>query len=142
SFEVSDVHRVHGGETVASAEHVAKALARWHERGETAGDIAFWKNHLEGFQSAKAFALVVDALLAKNDFRASMALLMNWMGQADRIPLEDGDHSFHTLALRWMLTVTIDRPQSTGQERASAEIPTNDSRALVSRFFDHLEANA
>src|SRR5262249_26090709 len=33
TVEVSDVRRVHGGEQASSAEHVAKALARWQERG-------------------------------------------------------------------------------------------------------------
>src|SRR5207245_3330675 len=106
TVEVSDVRRVHGGETVASAEHVANALARWRERGETTADLAFWRDHLEGFQSAKAFALVVDALLRKEDYRAAMALLVNWLGQAEQVSLEDGGHSFHTLALRWMLACT------------------------------------
>ncbi|HEV3119909.1 MAG TPA: hypothetical protein VGY58_22810, partial [Gemmataceae bacterium] len=87
SVEVSDVHRVHGGEALASATHVGTALTRWHERGETTADLAFWREHLEGFQSPKAFALVVDALLRKRDFRAAMALLMNWLGQAETVPL-------------------------------------------------------
>jgi hypothetical protein len=140
SFEVGEVRRVHGGETVAAAEHVAQALAHWHERGETAGDIAFWKDHLEGFQSPEAFALVVDALLDKDDLRASMALLMNWVGQAEQIPLEDGDFSFHALAIRWMLMATSDRP---GQDEALEDrTSTADFWPLVTRFFDYLEANA
>jgi len=111
---VNEVRRVHGGDTVASAEHVVAALSRWRERGETAADLAFWREHLQGFQSAKAFALVVDALLRKRDYRAAMALLMNWLGQAEQVPLEDGDYSFHGLALRWMLSLI-------GSERENAE---------------------
>ena len=64
---------MHGGEAVASTEHVAVALARWHERGETAADLAFWRQHLQDFQSPKAFALVVEALLKKQDYRAALA---------------------------------------------------------------------
>ena len=138
SFEVSDVRRVHGAETATSAEHIAKALTRWHERGETAGDIAFWKNNLEGIQTPKAFALVIDALLRRDDFRASMALLMNWLGQADAIPLENGDYSFQTLALRWMLAVTGDREATD----TTMPIPVGDRWSLVRKFFDYLEANA
>jgi hypothetical protein len=130
SVEVSDVRRVHGGETVASAEHVARALARWHERGETAADLAFWREHLEGFLSPKAFALVVDALIRKEDYRAAMALLMNWLGQAQRVPLENGDYSFHSLALRWMLNLAGRGGQATA------------SWPLIRKFFDYLEANA
>jgi hypothetical protein len=125
SVEVSDVRRVHGGEAVGSARHVAATLMRWHQRGEAAADLGFWREHLEGFQSAKAFALVVDALLSKEDYRAAMALLMAWLSQA-QVPLEDGDYSFHTLALRWML----------GVSRSS------DAWPLVKKFFDYLEANA
>jgi hypothetical protein len=138
SYEVSDVRRVHGAETAASAEHIAKALTRWHERGETAGDIAFWKNNLEGIQTPKAFALIIDALLRRDDFRASMALLMNWLGQADTIPLENGDYSFQTLALRWMLAVTGDREAADTQTPIAAA----DRWSLVRKFFDYLEANA
>jgi hypothetical protein len=133
SVEVSDIRRVHGGETVASAEHVGAALARWHERGETTADLAFWREHLEGFQSPKAFALVVDALLGKGDYRAALALLMNWLGQAEVVELEQGEYSFHTLALRWMLGI-LETPES-GDEH---ERPWS----LVKRFFDYLEANA
>ena len=64
---------------------------RWHERGEAAADLAFWRDQLDDFRSPKAFALVVDALLRKGDYRAALALLTNWLGQAEQVPLEDGD---------------------------------------------------
>jgi hypothetical protein len=124
TVDVSGVQRVHGGEALASAEHVALALARRREQGEAAADLAFWRQHLEGFRSPKAFALVVDALLRKEDYRAAMALLMSWMGQVEQVPLEEGEYSFHALALRWLLGVT----RSPGP--------------LVRKFFDYLEANA
>src|SRR5262249_33829198 len=127
SATVSDIDRVHGGESADVAEHVAGALARWHERGEATADLGFWKQHLEGFRSPKAFALVVDALLDKRDFRASMALLMNWLGQVEQVPLEDGEYSFHALALRWLLELA-NEPEGTWP--------------LMAKFFDYLEANA
>jgi hypothetical protein len=130
SAEVSDVHRVHGGETVDSARHVGAALASWHERGQAAADLAFWRQHLADFQTPKAFSLVVDALLRKEDYRAAMALLMNWLGQAEHVPLEEGDYSFHTLALRWILGFTKNREAN------------SNTWPLVLRFFDYLEANA
>src|SRR5262249_44055356 len=111
SVEVSGIRRVHGGEAVDAAQHVAGALARWHERGEATADLAFWKQHLEGFRSPKAFALVVDALLDNGDFRASMALLINWLGQVEQVPLEEGDYSFHALALRWLLELVSEEHQ-------------------------------
>jgi hypothetical protein len=135
SVEVGEVRRVHGGEAAASAEHVAGALARWRERGEATADLAFWRRHLEGFRSPKAFALVVEALLRKQDYQASMALLINWLGQAEQVPLEEGEHSFHGLALRWMLGVT-------GTQYSVLSTQYSEAWPLVRKFFDYLEANA
>ena len=96
--EVSDIRRVSGEEAASSAEHVATALGRWHQRGEASADLAFWRQYLDSFHSPKAFALVVDALLRKEDYRAALALLINWVGQAGQVLLEEGPHSFHNLA--------------------------------------------
>jgi hypothetical protein len=133
TVEVSDVRRVSGREALGSARHVGEALSHWHARGEAAGDLAFWREHLENFRSPKAFALVVDALLRKNDYRAAMALLINWLGQVEQVPLEDGAYSFHALALRWMLGQAANgvSPDDAG--------PKPD---LVRKLFDYLEANA
>lgn len=132
SVEVQDVRRVHGGEAVHSAEHLAKALGRWHEQGTAAGDLAFWKRHLEGFRSPKAFALVVEALLRQRDYRAALALLVNWVGQVEQVPFEDGTHSFHALAVQWLLAVT------SGSEAADPKA----CFTLARKFLDYLEANA
>ncbi len=154
TFEVSDVRRVHGGEAADSATHVAKALARWHARGEAPADLAFWRDLLEGFRAPKSFALVVDALLRKEDYRAAQALLTAWLGRAEQVPLEDGVWSFPTLALRWMLALT--RPARGGERGARvfeesgvfaipgprSALPLRERQTLVVKFFDYLEANA
>ncbi|MBI3407870.1 MAG: hypothetical protein HY040_05880 [Planctomycetes bacterium] len=134
---VGDMPHIHGEEAAASAEHVAGALTRWRERGAAGVDLAFWREHLEGFHTSKSFALVVEALLRKEDFRAAMALLMTWLGQTEQAPLEDGPHSFHQLALRWMLGVCALASRDHGEFTPGAG-PV----ALVRRFFDYLEANA
>ena len=131
TVEVADVRRLHGGEIVASTDHLATTLALWHERGETAADLAFWREHLDGFQTPKAFAQVVEALLRKRDYRAAMALLMNWLGHADSVSLEEDDFSFHALAIRWMWNCTRTAPTS-----------ATETWPLVVRFLDYLEANA
>jgi hypothetical protein len=146
---VSEVRPVHGGEAVASAGQVAEALAHWHDRGQASADLAFWREHLLGFRSPKAFALVVEALLRKSDYRAAMGLLVNWASQAEQIPLENGEHSFHALALQWILAVTS---VADGGGRVAGEEPSSattqhpplvtESWPLVRRFIDHLEANA
>jgi hypothetical protein len=147
--EVGELRRVHGGEAASSAEHVAMTLAEWHERGEATSDLAFWRGLLEGFRSPKSFALVVDTLLRKADYRAAMALLINWLGQAEQVPLEDGVYSFPVLALRWMLAVTrpddADPLAGRASDGAAPSLarPANESRReLVEKFFDYLEANA
>ncbi|MSQ93691.1 MAG: hypothetical protein EXR98_03950 [Gemmataceae bacterium] len=129
---VSDIDHVHGSEATQSAEHVAKSLTRWRERGAGAADLAFWREQLDGFRTAKAFALVVDALLRQEDFRASASLLMTWLSQANEVPLVEGDHSFHQLALRWMLGIAL-------AAEADADTPL---RELAVKCFDYLEANA
>jgi hypothetical protein len=117
---------------VQSAEHVAQALERWHERGMGSAELRFWRDQLEGFRTPKAFAYVVDALLDKQDYQAAMGLLMTWLSQSGAVPLVESEHSFYHLALRWMLGVT-------GAGDESAQAATMD---LVMRFFDALEANA
>ena len=130
---VSDIEHVHGNEATQSAEHVARSLTRWRQHGAASADLAFWRDQLDGFRSAKAFALVVDALLHKHDFRAAAALLMTWLSQAEEVPLVEGDHSFHQLALRWMLGIGL----AAANEASHAAL-----LELVVKFFDYLEANA
>jgi hypothetical protein len=132
TVEVADVRRVHGGEAAASAEHVATALARWRERGAATADLGFWRDHLDGFRTPKSFALVVDALLNKQDHRAAMSLLVNWLGHADQVPLEEGEHNFHLLALRWMLSLGKTENSKVGGAQLD----------LAIKFIDYLEANA
>lgn len=127
TLDVSDVTHINGGQEVKSAEHVAGALAKWRERGSAAADLAFWREQHEGFHTPKGFALVVDALLQKEDFRAAMALLMTWLENAEQVPLEEGEHSFHTLALRWMLGVCKAK---------------SGAAQIITKFLDYLEANA
>jgi hypothetical protein len=130
---VAEIPHVQGAEAVKSAEHVANALAQWRERGTASADLSFWKKHLDRFHSPKAFALVVEALLEKSDFQAAMALLMTWLSHADEVPLEDGDFSFHNLALRWMLALCPLKDQAAS---------TSGNARLAIKFFEYLEVNA
>ncbi|MBI2808740.1 MAG: hypothetical protein HYX68_27445 [Planctomycetes bacterium] len=130
---VSDLDHVHGSQATQSAEHVARSLTRWRERGAGAADLTFWREQLDGFRSVEAFALVVHALLFREDFRASASLLMTWLSQADQTPLVDGDHSFHQHALRWMLAIGL----AAEDEKQGPAL-----RELAVKFFDYLEANA
>jgi hypothetical protein len=140
---VSDIPHFQGGEATQSAQQVAQALSRWRERGAASADLAFWREHLEGFHSPKAFALVVDALLRKQDFRAAMALLMTWLSQVEEVPLEEGDFSFYQLALRWMLGVcTLSHVEGTTEGDKGRRGERERITGLIIKFFDYLEANA
>ena len=102
----------------------------------------------------RAFALVVDTLLRKGDYRAALALMTSWIGQVEQVPLEDG-------RLLPCAGAAVDaRPDSTGAfvPLGSAELgprarrpstrtlpqplPPQQRRELVLKFFDYLEANA
>jgi len=80
STEVGGVEGISGAEIAESAEHVATALRAWHEAGTAAGDVAFWRGHVERFRSPKAYALVVEALLEQRDPVAAMAVEHGWRG--------------------------------------------------------------
>jgi hypothetical protein len=128
---VSGVKRVVGKEIEISTNLVAGALNAWHKAGAASGDIAFWRMFVDQFDSPKAFQLVVEALLEQGDLVASMALMMQWVSQVEYTPLEDGDASFHQLAIRWLRSVE------------ARQLETDiDQWPLVVKFFAHLEASA
>jgi hypothetical protein len=138
--EVGDLRKVQGRDALA-ARQVARALGLWHERGEATADLAFWRDRLDTFRSPKAFALVVDALLAKADFKAALGLLACWLGQAEQIPLEEGIYSFHGLALRWMLALC--QPEDVDlEDLPRPDFSPAERQTLAARFLDQLEANA
>jgi hypothetical protein len=128
---VSEVKRLVGKEIEISTNLVAGALSAWHKAGAAAGDVKFWRMFVDQFDSPKAFQLVVEALLERGDRVAAMALMLQWVSQVDYTPLEDGDASFHPLALRWLRSVE-------DYEHASG----SDQWPLVAKFLQHLEASA
>lgn len=134
TLEVSGIEHISGREAHRSAEHVAQSLAAWRTAGAAAGDIAFWRGQVESFNSPKAYALVVAPLLDQADLTAAMALLMQWVAQAQQVPLTDGDHSFHDLARRWFALA--------GKTAIPASMPSADGWRLGKKFLDYLEANA
>jgi hypothetical protein len=131
SASVSGVKRLVGKEIEVSTNLVAGALAAWQKAGAAAGDVRFWRMFVDQFDSSKAFQLVVEALLERGDKVASMALMLQWVSQADRTSLEEGDASFHSLAMRWLRAVE--------EEQIATGI---DQWPLLSKFFAHLEASA
>lgn len=137
AHEVQTVEATDALDAYHAAEHVAEALNLWHKGGAAAGNIGFWAPHAAMFDSPKAYALVIEALLQRSDYVASMALLIHWLGQADRVPLERGPSSFHRLAEAWQLQL---RRACLDTSRTPEEIDRTWS--LVGKFFDYAEANA
>ncbi|HZN36306.1 MAG TPA: hypothetical protein VFB80_20900 [Pirellulaceae bacterium] len=135
--EVSSVEAVDPLVVHRAAERVAQAMQVWHQGGAAAGDVAFWAPHAEMFDSPKAYALVIEALLDRGDYVATMALLVHWLGQADRIGLARADVSWHELAERWF-----------GEVTSLAGVDPADTAAArkwwdtARKFLDYLEANA
>jgi hypothetical protein len=150
AHEVSDVEATDPQETLDSAELVAKALSLWHAGGAAAGDVRFWAPHAKLFDSPKAYALVVESLLERNDFVASMALLVHWLDQADRVGLQKGSASFSDLARRWLqrLEFVLECNQSTKASDGGTTAPGQSVQnpglnwSVAQKFFDSLEANA
>ncbi|MEQ8836590.1 MAG: hypothetical protein RID07_07280, partial [Lacipirellulaceae bacterium] len=133
---VEGVDRLVAKEIEVSANLVSGALNAWHKAGAASGDIAFWQMFVEEFDSSKAFQMVIEALLDHGDTVASRALMMQWVNQRDRTPLDDGDADLGPLAFRWLATVEAQ------QHAAPEESSEKDRWPQVAKFFAYLEANA
>jgi len=158
---VESVEAVDPMESYESANLVARALQLWHRGGAAAGDVKFWAPHADLFDSPRAYALVVNAMLDRKDFVASMALLIHWLDNAPRIGLRLGGSSLPHLAVRWLVRLRIAAgiqsdedsfgtdepliyPRLTSSEDAVEPIepPLENAWPLARKFFDYLEANA
>lgn len=134
SDAVEDLPDVDGLESWESATHVSEIMSEWKSAGEASGDISFWRDRVEKFQSAQSYALVVDALLLKEDEVAAMGLLMQWLNQIDEVGFECPQHSIFNLLIRWMKLVCRD---------GEGEITESSQREVtIRRMFAFLEANA
>ena len=128
---IEDLPDVPGEESWEAAVNVAHALAQWRSAGAAAGDISFWRQHVERFASAQAYAQVVEALLEKRDHVAALGLLMQWLSQIEEVGFESNAESIFSLLIRWMRLVTAGKPDADGGRAA-----------VICRMFDYLEANA
>ncbi len=99
--EVSSANAVNPKEIVKAAEHVAQALNLWHKGGASTGNLEFWAEHAKMFDSPQAYALVVDALLLRDDLSTAMALLIHWLSRSHAVPLRHGECSFYDFVRRW-----------------------------------------
>jgi len=166
AHEVMAVEAVDASEIFEASELVAQALRLWHIGGAETGDISFWAQHAELFDSPKAYTLVIDALLHREDYATAMALLVHWLSQADKIGLQQGDSSFHNLAFRWIVeqkkllleqvsnsadsnstdSDSADQKSGVGESSGSKQIVGADTPEVIwkriRKFHDFVEANA
>ncbi|MDR1924155.1 MAG: hypothetical protein LBQ66_07250 [Planctomycetaceae bacterium] len=148
---VSGLESFSGNESWESAAVVSTSLAAWHKAGTAAGDVAFWNRHVERFNSTKAYVLLAEALLDQDDPVASMALMMHWLSNSEKIPLTQGDYSFHAIAMRWMeqLWNDTDKGDDANKPKQISKKPVRvnplsfeERWMLTKKFFDFTEANA
>lgn len=130
---VEDLPEVSGDESFEAACTVADVLSDWRSAGEASGDISFWREHVEVFDTSRAHGDVVAVLLSKRDYIAAMGMLMQWLSRLDEFGFESSEVSVFELLLRWMNLVTSDEA-----DIASAQ----DRIGIIRRFFDYLEVNS
>ncbi len=135
--EVASIQGISGRRTRESADRVATALRAWQEAGTAAGDVAFWREHVEQFHSPKSYALVVEALLQKGDLVAAMVLLIQWLSRAEDVSPSEENYSFYDLASRWMEDVW-----GVGHPGPGSGVEPSRRWPLACKFLDFLEANA
>ncbi len=151
AHQVSDVAATDSQEALESSQLVSRALRLWHQGGAAAGDLKFWAPHADLFDSPKAYALVIEALLDRHDFVSGMALLVHWLSQAGRVGLQSGNTSYSDLARIWLeqLFEYSNEPQSASTHGQSSNAPKQADTpkspdfvwSMVEKFFDYLEAN-
>ena len=141
TLDLAEIHSISGAETYESIQIVVSALEAWYEAGTAAGDIAFWRPRVANFNSSKAYTLLIEALLDQKDPIASMALLISWLSQSEIFKLDDGDYSFHPLALRWMEDLWY---PATKEQRLLGRKGNQlqDGWEMAKRFVGMVEANA
>lgn len=155
---VSSIEAADPLESYESAKLVARALRLWHEGGAEAGNVGFWAPHADLFDSPRAYALVISALLDREDFVPAMALLVHWLSNAERIGLRLGESSLPHLSEQWLLRLRshwtnhhldpetptgeekTDSPQSPVPSASGGKQPSDDTNPEASKAAAHREA--
>ncbi len=139
AHEVSDIHATDPQDSFESAELVSTALQLWQRAGAAAGNIRFWASHAEMFESPKAYALVIEALMERKDFVGAMGLLVYWLSQAHRVGLQSGSVSFSELAGLWL--EKLDAKPLLEEAQATSRTPDQVRWSHIQRFFAYVESN-
>jgi hypothetical protein len=145
AHEVSSIDGSDPLDLYRASHNVAEALRHWHAAGEERGAIKFWAPYVEQFDSPKAYAMVINMLLDRDDLVAARGLLIHWLGQADTVMLEQGEDSFYRSAARWLVSVlklSVADETHAAPSVSTGALATPDEWQRVRKFFDYLEANA
>lgn len=141
AHQVGDVSATDPQDALESSQLVSRALRLWHQGGASAGDIRFWAPHAELFDSPKAYALVIEALLDRKDFIGAMALLVHWLSQAGRVGLQSGNTSYSDLARTWLEQLMEFQHSGAAVDAPKIESFDESKWPTIEKFFDYLEAN-
>ncbi|MEL7497732.1 MAG: hypothetical protein AAFN77_08995 [Planctomycetota bacterium] len=136
AHEVANVGAVDPDDLLEAATVVSQALNLWHKGGAAAGDMEFWAPHAELLDTPKAYALVIDALMQRDDYQTTSALLVHWISQSEMVPLEQGDSSFHNLLFRWIVE------QKANIHEAKTDTDKDAVWKQIRKFHDFLEVNS
>jgi hypothetical protein len=142
AHQVSSVGAVDAQEVFDAAQLVAQALMLWQKGGAAAGDIEFWAEHAEMFDSPKAYSLVIDALMQRGDYATSTALLIHWLSESEEIPLQMADTSFYQQVHQWIARQRASFMQEHSQSPDRHPLSWQQFWKNIRKFHDFIEANA
>ncbi|MEM8678713.1 MAG: hypothetical protein AAGF97_05065, partial [Planctomycetota bacterium] len=128
-----------------AAGEVANAFNQWHRDGAHTGDVKFWAPHVDSFCAPKAYALVIETLLGRDDQISAMSLLIHWLSRSEEVSLEEGECSFNQIQQQWMRSVIGRDLRDVDEADALSETSgalSEDTWKLIRKYFDFLEANA
>lgn len=98
---VEDIPKLYGLKTYESAMIVARTLLAWHKADPEENSLAFWRTHVEMFDSHLAYHNIVSVLLDKRDLNSAFGLLMQWFSQIEESDSVQFDETFSVSLLEW-----------------------------------------
>ena len=132
-----------------SSSMVAEALKQWHQSGAQKGDIRFWAEQAQNFDSPKAYVQVLQALTEQGDHITPMSLMISWLSQSERIAIEQEDSSLNAWIRQWvskLIQRDDENPSVDDLPKSEVADKSYDSRIQqwnrLTKFYDYLEANA